>query len=501
MPTLPPAGVPLDHPESPSRHDCPSRRGRLRVALASAAGLVLLGSGLGLTGGPVAGGAETLRALAPAECGPGLRPETDLVGRVPAADFASGRAADGYSCNTRLVSRTGATGGLKVHRYRDSSGRTCAYYDVARMFPLGVLEGGLQGIGTAVLDMTDPREPVRTATLVTPAMLSPHESLTLHRGRGLLVAVMGNAATLPGFLDVYDVSQDCRSPRLLSSTPVGLLGHEGGMSPDGMTFYASSLLADTITAVDLTDPSLPRTLTVFAAGWSHGVRTSPDGNLLYVADMGYPDSDSFTSGGLKIYDVSSIQRRDPLPRAELVSTMTWDDVAIPQVPEPMRIGGRDYLLMVDEFTELASSAVFMYRAESSPAVARILDVTDPERPVEVSAMRLEVHLEKNRRGEQQDDPGAASPIGGYASHYCTIPRYRNPKLAACAYIGSGLRVFDISDPRRPREVAYYNQPDATGGYAMAAPAFDRPRKQIWFSDFSGGFFAVRLTNGTWPKGL
>ena len=43
----------------------------------------------------------------------------------------------------------------------------------------------------------------------------------------------------------------------------------------------------------------------------------------------------------------------------------------------------------------------------------------------------------HRRGPQQDDPGAKNPVGGYAAHYCSIPRYEDPRLAACAYIGSG----------------------------------------------------------------
>ena len=477
----------------------PSYHRRLALAVATAA-TVLVG-GLTVGNGSVASTGEKLTALAPADCGPGSRPEGGIVGRTPAKDYETGRAQKGYTCNAELVGRTGSSAGFKVHRYRDESGQVCAFYDVSRMFPTGVFQGGVEGSGTAVLDMSDPRKPVRTTTLVTPAMLSPHESVSLNRKRGLLAAVMGNAGTLPGMLDVYDVSKDCRQPELLSSTPVGILGHESGFAPDGRTFYASSLLADTITAVDLTDPTAPVTLTTFAGGWSHGVRTSKDGNLLYVADMGYPESDSYTSGGLKIYDVSEINEREPAPQVELLSSFSWPDVAIPQVPEPMRIDGHDYVLMVDEFTELASDAFFQYRASSSPAVARIINVDDPTRPFEVSAMRLEVHLEENRSGPQQNDPGAQSPVGGYAAHYCGLPRYRNPLLVACAYIGSGMRVFDITDPARPREVAYYNKPAPTGGYAMAKPAFDRPRHQVWFSDFDAGFFAVRLTNGVWPEGL
>ena len=50
-------------------------------------------------------------------------------------------------------------------------------------------------------------------------------------------------------------------------------------------------------------------------------------------------------------------------------------------------------------------------------------------------------------------------------------------------------------------MAYYNEPAESGGYAMAKPAFDRQRHQVWFTDVNRGFFAVRLTNGVWPAGL
>ena len=397
-------------------------------------------------------------ALAPAECGPGSRPETGTVGRTPAEDYASGRAAEGYTCNTRLVSRLGRSGGLKVERYQDAQGNVCAYYDVARMFPLGFLDAGVEGVGTAVVDMTRPRDPVRTATLTTPAMLSPHESLILHRGRGLLMAVMGNAGTLPGMFDVYDVSKDCRKPELLSSSPAGILGHESGLSPDGRTFYASSLLADTITAIDLTNPRLPMPVTTFAGGWSHGVRTSRDGDLLYVADMGYPTETNFVSGGLRIYDVSAINDRRPLAQPTLLSTYTWDDVAVPQVPEPMRIKGRDYLLMVDEFSELAFDPTFSYDPANSAGVARIIDVDDPQNPREVSALRLQVHLEENRAGDQQRRPRRGKP-----DRRLRVALLRDPALPEPPDRGLCLHRLGPADLRHPR-------PRATEGDRLPQPA-------------------------------
>ena len=109
-----------------------------------------------------------------------------------------------------------------------------------------------------VLDMADPTKPAVTTRLLTPAMDTPHESLVVSQTRGLMAAVAGNLATNVGQIDVYDISEDCRHPVLSSSTPMGFLGHESGLSPDGNTFYSASPSAQTLVAVDISNPSLPR---------------------------------------------------------------------------------------------------------------------------------------------------------------------------------------------------------------------------------------------------
>src|SRR5215207_5426176 len=124
-----------------------------------------------------------------ATCGPGSSPETGMQGRVSAEDAASGRAAQGYTCNAELVSNFGESGGYKVERYVDAAGRECAYFDSTLLFPLNAAQPAQLPTGTIVLDMSNPAAPVRT---VTPAMQTPHESVVLNPNRGLLAALMGN---------------------------------------------------------------------------------------------------------------------------------------------------------------------------------------------------------------------------------------------------------------------------------------------------------------------
>src|SRR5215207_11677801 len=87
-----------------------------------------------------------------ADCGPGSRPETGIQGRVSPEDHESGRAAQGFTCNTELVgsyskpSAMGTVGGFKLERSVDAAGHACAYYDTTLMYPTNLLdaEGGVK---------------------------------------------------------------------------------------------------------------------------------------------------------------------------------------------------------------------------------------------------------------------------------------------------------------------------------------------------------------------
>jgi hypothetical protein len=101
----------------------------------------------------------------------------------------------------------------------------------------------------------------------------------------------------------------------------------------------------------------------------------------------------------------------------------------------------------------------------------------------------------------------------YDSHYCTVDKPKNAKLAACSYFQAGVRVFDIRDPYRPREVAYY-KPPAVGSasrpgsaHAQREPGYRdhdwsssnirfvkaKGEHYLWFTSHDNGFQVVRFT--------
>lgn len=461
---------------------------------AAAALLLSLAACSGSPNTPSDPSSELPLSISKATCGPGSNPEIGIQGRVSRAEQDNGRAAEGYNCNTEQVGAyavpnpIGTVGGFQVLRYIDAQGQECAFYDSTLLYPTNLVD---RESGVNVMDMSDPSNPTLSTRLVTPAMLTPHESLRLNQERGLLVAVAGNLSTAPGIVDIYDVTQDCLNPQLQSSSLVGILGHESGMAPDGNTYYVGSAGGTTTTAVDISNPLAP--LPLWLGNYSsHGMTVSDDGNRLYIAAVG---ANGLSKPELIILDVSEIQARTPLPNVTEVARLSWDPISIPQIAEPFTRDGKAYLFEVDE-----------YGHGSAVGAARIIDINDETNPKVVSNIRLEVHNPENF-DLIADDPGATFAAQGYAAHYCNIPTRVNPTIAACSMIVSGLRVYDIRDPHNPKEIAYFNPPQnprltpyfEASAWAMSAPSFVPERKEIWYSDGYAGLFVIKLTNDVWPE--
>ncbi|HEV3473961.1 MAG TPA: hypothetical protein VG602_01145, partial [Actinomycetota bacterium] len=168
-------------------------------------------------------------------------------------------------------------------------------------------------------------------------------------------------------------------------------------------------------------------------------------------------------------------------------------ISTPQNATPFTSHGHHYLLETDEFG-----------SGDHIGAARIIDIDNERKPFVVSNLRLEVNV-----GGETEDPGDSGPFQGYQGHYCSLPSRIDPQIVACSFIMSGLRVFDISNVARPREVAYFNKPlmpgehpvypTKAGAFAMSAPAYDHETNDIWYTDGHTGFYVVSLTKGARVK--
>ncbi len=159
---------------------------------------------------------------------------------------------------------------------------------------------------------------------------------------------------------------------------------------------------------------------------------SPDGNRAYVADP--------LSGELAILDTS----RDPGARARTrrcARSAASRGSARRSRRTPSRspaAAGRTCSRPTSTTPASAAAAAATTSAPrgSSTSRTRRARAWSPN-------LRLAVN-QPAEHAEAEGDPGAFSPVQGYAAHYCDVSTPRDPTVVACSFIASGLRVFDIS---------------------------------------------------------
>ena len=427
--------------------------------------------------------------VARANCGPGSMPETDIQGRVPISDRDTGRSLFPYTCNLELVGSNSNRGaGWQMAWYDD-----CAYHNT---------NPGAGGDGVQVIDATDPANPKTAGALNTDAMKDPWESLKVNEKRGLLAAV-GPGAIGPLSFDLYDVTLNgCAQPYLLASKPIDGIGHEGNWAPDGRTYYGAALFVPEIMAIDTTNQLDPQPIMLIARN-THGLDVSEDGNRLYLAAWAttHPNGETRSANGLEIYDVSLLNRAGPTrtPAQPVpVGSVHWTDGSTAQHPIPVTIKGKPYVIFVDE---------------GGLGMARIIDISDEANPKVISKLKLEINMPDTCAQRVEDGMGSGTNCTGgfnYQGHYCGVDSRTEATALACSYFWSGVRVFDIRDPYRPTEIAYYNpggklEPGPgsqvaanTVGSASAQVRFVKERGELWFTDQLHGFMIARFTNGSWP---
>lgn len=435
-----------------------------------------------------------------AACGAGSQPETDIQGRVSIEDRESGRSLKGYRCNLELIGQYQGQGTSWVSQsYRD-----CAYH--AQRFSSSVTT---PTAGVHVVDVRDPANPVLATRLTSPAFLgNTWETLKVNETRALLAGVLVGPYSGPAFFDIYDIGSDCRAPILLNSIaetqlslPANTLGHEGGWSPDGKTYWSTGFIGGLITAIDVSDPSKPRVLFTGSTGIAnHGFALSEDGNRLYIADPGSNNTGANEiPNGMAIFDVSEVQSRALLPRIHRIGELHWTDGLTGQHAIPVSWSGKPHVIFVDEM---------------GAGGARIIDISDETAPVAISKLKLAIQMPESQALRGMDI--ASNAVFGYEAHYCSVDRDINPTALACGYFQSGVRVFDIRDPRQPKEIAYYNPPaqlekasqltgseHANAGEDMRTDWCSSPPRfvgsdQLWVTCQDNGFMALRFTNSAYP---
>jgi len=456
-----------------------------------------------------------------AHCRQGDQTESGLQGLTTPAEIAAGKATQGFNCNADIVGKYQGEGAS----WQLTAWKNCAYFDQR-------LNAAETNKGTVVVDVIDPANPKPTVWLQDNAMLDPWESLKVNPARQILGGVEKSG---PGF-QIYDISQDCLHPTPTSATLniPGMLGHTGQFAPDGNTYYVTPLLAtQSIIAIDTKNLAAPKLLPCAAGSFGcgangffvapspdfplavwHDIEFSKDGNTVYGTMFG--TGGSAGRNGFFILDVSDFQSRKANPAYRLISSLTWDDGSVgAQNALPITIKGKPYILFSDE---AGGGATACTQGKSGSGFPRLIDISDPTKPVTVAKLVLDIHDPANCNTAVTTGVTTATSSGFFAfsCHYCNVDDVDDAKIAACNCFASGLRFFDISNVTYPREIAYL-KPGSQGtkplpgsqyansvtttfvrnfDWATSKPSFPKDRGatsgDVWTTAQDNGFMVVKL---------
>ena len=492
---------------------------------------------------------------APPVCGPRDLPEgvgldrepvAQLQGDVPVEHRVEGadgrsRAEAGYNCGLALVGRATLDGGvLDPEGYeRNPSDNAnmawsgnCAYvsgpgttfgpaeYDPAEDDPNGV----------AVVDVSDPRNPVHVRTLMgTAASTQTSETLFAvdvdEPGRErhvLVVGQYGNAGS--GVLkpmDVYDVS-DCANPRLLETFLWPENVHNLTISGNGRYVFATQPLQ----ALDI-EPLFdgdPATMSEYLGNIDRSmpyplVTTGPfpdadDALPQPVREAGRPTYSSHQVWSS--YDGTRLYIGGQLPTFEVFSIVditNWLASHVPGLPvstAPVEVlsqrNGRGHSVSVasvggGRWAMHAEESVFgqassCYSEELNPfmgvAEPYFSDVSDPANP-RMNVGRFSLEINRPESCAAQRASGVQASV-----HYHEFNSETDASFAILSMQNAGIRVVDVRDPENPVEVAYFNPGDVDDGpdvvldNAWGHPRYVAETGQIWFATSTGGFWVVEL---------
>jgi hypothetical protein len=472
-------------------------------------------------------------------CGAQDHPETGIQGDVSRADQGSGVARQGYNCGLALV------GHATLDNDRDPTGNAnmawagdCAYVagPTTAIAPDVPMPAPAKG-GVAVVDVHDPAQPAHVRTLRDPGGLASAETInavTTSDGRSILVVgqygntVVGNSpasdsqgATKPTPMDIYDVTADCTQPVLLATYIWPTNIHNLTISPNGRYVFATQPLE----AIDISplwsspkaDPvylgNLDKAMEgpMFAVGpsadlddaipapareaqhpsySSHEAFSSPDGTKLYLGGQ-LPTFELFTIVDIKDW----LQRNSdgtPVGPPRIISQRSGRGHSV----RLATINGTKYVLHSEESPFGAGFGCAPETANpfAGPAQPWLTDIGNEADPKLVSQFGLAINDAQNCAAQLEANETDSV-------HYHDVDNPDDTTFVMASMWNAGIRVFDVRDPVRPKEVAYFNPGDVgEPGSTVLDHAWGHIRYvastgQIWFATADGGFWVVELERG------
>jgi len=362
--------------------------------------------------------------------------------------------------------------------------------------------------GWSIVDVTDPANPryVKFMPFVTndksiiTAQVTSHDNLMLTS----LNSFHPQKNPLPAVL-LWDIS-DPENPKQVGSWQGGATGAHRNSYPGGKYAYLSTsypgFKLHIMVILDVSDPAHPKEVgkywqpgqkdgeppSPYPEGFHGPVNVSPDGKM---ASFGYTP------------DVLNLDISDPAhPKliGKLHITEPFAKVGMQSVHTVLPLWDRKLLYVSSEASKERCQ-------DDGLNFAGIIDNSNPAKPRLISIFPPPVPPPGLPYTDYCDKGGRFGPHN--VSQEIHNPAIQQPgKLMTVAWFNAGVRVFDISDPRQPKEFGYFmppERPDApkqTGAHASPVDWAEEiavdARGNIFMNDDKWGLFVLRYT-GPEPK--
>lgn len=461
-------------------------------------------------------------------CAPLDHVEPDLQGDVPPGDSSE----LGFNCGLALVGHTSLnTDGRPPGGNANMAwAGDCAYVagggslfnsplDGSALLPFG------EESGVAVIDVSDPTRPRHVDTIGTEGANRTAETLHAVDNGDVALLVVGqygnDQVSSPKPMDIYDVS-DCANPVLLETYLWPENIHNLTISPDGRYVFATQPLQVVELLPELFDGSLSTSGVRFLGNLDDAM----EGPFLSVGPMADLDDElpaqardtlPFSYSSHEAWSVQEDGRTvlflgGQLPVFEVftvVDVTDWlaDPTKAPQVLSQRQgrghsvrtatIGGERYVLHSEESVFVANYGCVSEEANpfAGPAQPWLTKLGDDGRTQElVSQFGLEINEPEHCLTQASHEVNASV-------HYHDVDDPDDTTFVMASMWNAGLRIFDVRDPTRPTEVAYFNPADVDPSDEVAKDKawghvrYVEETGHIWFATETGGFWVLEIEKG------
>jgi len=357
--------------------------------------------------------------------------------------------------------------------------------------------------GWSVLEVTDPTEPQLCNFLP-----GPENSWTIQVqvADGKMITAVERIA--PGWGDadgqpftegffIFDVSNPTH-PKRIGHFPTGSTGTHRNFYDGGNLVHAAAgapgLSGKIYRIVDIADPANPREIGRFSlpeqaqGAVTNGLKFSCHGPAHVEGDRVYV---SYGDGGGIILDVSD------MATPKMISQLAFRGITATQ-------GIHTYLPLPRRKIALINDEAIRENGDENLNLAGIADISDELRPRMLSLFPLPEPPAESGLKNFYAKGGRFGPHNHHHPNHQACLEDRDD-IAYLTYFNAGLRIYDIRDPRQPKEIGYFVPADPVTRLGLKPSRLvaqsedvlvDR-RGYIYLSDKNHGIHILRL-NQVWP---